>query len=222
MRLLLAEDDEQLSEALNSVLQHRGYRVDCVRRGQDARTALDCVDYDLMLLDLGLPDVDGLDVVRDLRQAGKKLPILVITARETIDDRIQGLDLGANDYIVKPFDIRELEARVRAFLRNAQWENQPEIFCGRLALDTTSRQIFLDRQELELTPRESAVLQALIMRVGKLVHKQSLIEQVSSWDSEVTENAVEIVIHRLRKKLESGGVNIRTVRGFGYLLEKPE
>lgn len=220
MRLLLAEDDEYLQSALLLALQHIGYSVDTVRTGSEAQVALRTEPYDLLLLDLGLPGLDGTTVLSELRFRGKDLPVIIITARDTVEDKIHGLDLGANDYLVKPFDVRELEARIRAVLRKSHYQNKVEIQFGALRLDTNSGQVFLKDQQIDLTRKESAVLKALITRSGRVVSKRQLMEQVSDWIDESSENAVEIVIHRLRKKLELAGVAINTVRGFGYVLEK--
>lgn len=219
MRILLAEDDEYLLSALTLALKHKGYSVDAVKSGPEAQAAVLTAPYDLVLLDLGLPGLDGTVVLSELRDQGREVPVIVITARDSVDDRIQGLDLGANDYLVKPFDFRELEARMRAALRKSRWSNKVEIHFGSLCLNTNSGRLTMENQDLDLTPRETAVLQTLISRSGNVVSKKQLMEQVSTWADESSENAVEIVVHRLRKKLEAGNVSIATVRGFGYILE---
>lgn len=220
MRVLLAEDDEYLHSALALALRHKGYSVDGVKSGPEAQSALLTNPYDLLLLDLGLPGLDGLDVLADLRARGEDLPVIVITARDNVDDRISGLDLGANDYLVKPFDFRELEARMRAALRKSHWQNKVELQFGTLTLNTNSGQLLNDGNPVELTPKEVSVLQTLMARAGRVVTKRQLMQQVKDWADESSENAVEIVVHRLRKKLEALNLSIATVRGFGYRLEQ--
>lgn len=220
MKVLLAEDDEYLLAGLMLALTHRGYAVEPVRSGLEARAALATTQFDLLLLDLGLPGLDGTEVLSELRGRGQETPVIVITARDSVDDRIHGLDLGANDYLVKPFDFRELEARMRAVLRKTNWRNKVEVEFGALRLNTNSGLLSLHEQKLELTPKEASVLNTLMSRAGRVVSKRQLMDQVSDWCDESSENAVEIVVHRLRKKLESADVQIGTVRGFGYVLEE--
>ncbi len=220
MRILLAEDDEFLQEALKLGLENIGYAVDAVTNGMQAHNALKDIDYDLLLLDLGLPLLDGTEVLTAIRKKGQILPVIIITARDSVEDKITGLDLGANDYITKPFDFRELEARIRALFRKDVWNNRMEIIHGPLAFITNSREVLLNGEPADLTPREVAVLELLLQKVGRLVSKRVLVEQVANWDDEPTDNAIEITIHRLRKKLESSGIHINTVRGFGYVLEE--
>jgi two-component system, OmpR family, response regulator len=219
MKVLLAEDDEYLLSGLRLALQHRGYTVDAVQSGLEAKAALLATDYDLLLLDFGLPGLDGTEILSNLRSSGANIPIIVITARDSVEDKIHGLDLGANDYLVKPFDFRELEARMRAVLRKSHWDNKVEIEFGSLRLNTNSGILSLHDKQLDLTPKENMVIQSLISRAGRVVSKRQIMEQLSDWVDESSENAVEIIIHRLRKKLESADVAINTVRGFGYILE---
>lgn len=220
MRVLLAEDDEYLQSALLLALKHIGYSVDGVKTGIEAQAALCTTQYDLFLLDLGLPELDGISILAEIRSRGEIMPVIVITARDTVEDKIRGLDLGANDYLVKPFDFRELEARIRAVMRKTHWQNKIEIQVGDLKLDTNSGQLFLQDQQIDLTPKESAILQALISKSGRVLSKRQLMDQVSDWTDESSENAVEIIVHRLRKKLEMADIVINTVRGFGYVLEQ--
>lgn len=222
MRVLLAEDDDYLRSALTLALSRRGYVVETAESGPVAREALLHSTFDLLLLDLGLPQVDGTEILKDLRSRGIDLPVIVITARDSIEDKIIGLDLGANDYLVKPFDFRELEARVRAVLRKARWNNRVEIEFGCLRLNTNSGVLFLGDERLDLTPKETVVLKALMARPGQVLSKRQIMDQGTDWIDESTENAVEIVVHRLRKKLDSSDVLINTVRGFGYVLELHE
>lgn len=219
MRILVAEDDQLLQGALRLGLENSGYAVDIIDNGVGAASALLDVDYDLLLLDLGLPGMDGTDVLRQVRKNGCNLPIIVITARDTIEDKIEGLDLGANDYITKPFDFRELDARIRAFLRKDTFGNKMEIIHGPIRFVINSREVFVNEVAAELTPREVAVLELLLQKAGRMVRKRQMIEHVANWDEEPSDNAIEIVVHRLRRKLESSGIRISTVRGFGYMLD---
>ena len=220
MRILVAEDDQLMQGALRLGLENSGYSVDIIDNGNAAASALIDVDYDLLLLDLGLPGMDGTEVLRQVRKSGRSLPIIVITARDTIEDKIEGLDLGANDYITKPFDFRELDARIRAFLRKETFGNKMEIEHGPIRFVTTSREVFVNDVPAELTPREVAVLELLLQKAGRMVRKRQMVEHVGSWDEEPSDNAMEIVVHRLRRKLETSGVKISTVRGFGYMLDE--
>jgi two-component system OmpR family response regulator len=220
MRILVAEDDQLMQGALRLGLENSGYAVDVIDNGTAAASALIDVDYDLLLLDLGLPGLDGTEVLRQVRKSGRSLPIIVITARDTIEDKIEGLDLGANDYITKPFDFRELDARIRAFLRKDTFGNKMEIVHGPIRFVTTSREVFINDVAAELTPREVAVLELLLQKVGRMVRKRQMVEHVGTWDEEPSDNAMEIVVHRLRRKLEACGIKISTVRGFGYMLDE--
>lgn len=219
MKVLLAEDDEYLLSALLMALKHHGYSVHAAKSGPEAQAALATLSFDLLLLDLGLPGLDGTEVLSNLRARGEDLPVIIITARDNVEDRIHGLDLGANDYLVKPFDFRELEARMRAAMRKTHWRNQVEIEFGSLCLNTNSGVLSLSGQQIDLTPKEAVVLKTLMARQGRVVTKRQLIEQLSDWIDESSENAVEIIVYRLRKKLESANVLVNTVRGFGYVLE---
>lgn len=220
MRVLLVEDDQYLLDALRLALKHKGYNVDSVKNGIEADAAMMTVPYDLVLLDLGLPGRDGTAVLEDLRAKGQCMPVIIITARDGIDDRINGLDLGANDYLVKPFDIRELEARIRAVLRKSHWSNKLDIELGSLVLNTNSGEITCKKGRLNLTPKEAAILKLLMSKGGQVVSKRQLVEHLSDWVEEASENAIEILVHRLRKKLEQADVSITTIRGFGYKLEQ--
>jgi DNA-binding response OmpR family regulator len=222
VRILLAEDDDVLSDGISVALRQSGLVVDKVETGLDADLALSSTPYDLAILDLGLPKLDGLDVLQRLRARGKSIPVLIVTARDGLEDRVAGLDLGADDYISKPFDLPELEARVRALIRRGRWGNNLEIVVGALHFDTVGRSATVGGEPLELSARELAVLEVLIQRVGRIVPKEQLAEQLYGWDEEVSQNAIEVNVHRLRKKLEPVGLNIRTIRGLGYLLEQPE
>jgi two-component system OmpR family response regulator len=176
--------------------------------------------FDVIILDVGLPGIDGFEVLRRLRAAGDRTPVLVLTARDALDDRIHGLDLGADDYMAKPFEMAELAARVRALVRRSQAQTGPKIVHGPLVLDTLARRAQLAGAPLDLAAREWAVLEVLLARVEKIVSKEAIIQAVASWGEELTPNAIEVYVSRLRAKLDSAGVKIRTVRGFGYMLEE--
>ncbi|HND07517.1 MAG TPA: response regulator transcription factor, partial [Candidatus Obscuribacter sp.] len=176
--------------------------------------------YDLLILDLGLPKMDGLEVLKTVRGSGHNMPVIILTARDGLDDRVLGLDLGANDYVTKPFQLPELEARIRALLRKDNWDNHTEVVYGQLSFNTLSRAVLVDGQPLDLSARELAILEILLQRSGRMVSKQQIVERLSTWDTELSSNAVDITMHRLRKKLEASKVEIKTLRGLGYLLEK--
>jgi len=221
MRILIVEDDPVLADGLTCSLRQSDYAVDCVSDGAAADHALAGQSYDLVILDLGLPKVDGLETLRRLRRRGSRTPVLIVTARDTLDDRVKGLDLGADDYLTKPFDLPELEARARALIRRGQSGGSSLISHGVLTLDTAGRRATLDGEPLDLSAREFGVLEVLMLRSGRVVNKEQLAEQLYGWDEEVGANAIEVYVHRLRRKLEPAGVTIRTIRGLGYLLEKP-
>ena len=214
MRLLLVEDDAMIGESLHEALVIENYAVDWVRDGRSAELALDNGVYDLLLLDLGLPKKQGLQVLSEYRTRGGMLPVLIITARDATADRVSGLDAGADDYLVKPFDLDELFARVRALLRRHSGRAQPIIKHGEVTLDPASREVFFSGQLLNLSAREFAVLQALLDPPGRVLSLAQLEEKIYGWDQEIGSNAVEVYIHRLRKKL--GSDFIRNVRGVGY------
>lgn len=221
MRILIAEDDAVLADGLTRTLRGADYAVDCVNDGAQADHVLAAHDYDLLILDLGLPKLDGFEVLRRMRRRSTRVPVLILTARDSLEDRVRGLDLGADDYLTKPFDLPELEARVRALIRRGQAGGSSVLAHGQLALDTAGRRATLSGQPLDLSARELGVLEVLMMRSGRVVGKEQLAQQLYGWDEEVGANAIEVYVHRLRKKLEPAGVNIRTIRGLGYLLEKP-
>ncbi|HQT25616.1 MAG TPA: response regulator [Burkholderiales bacterium] len=220
MRLLLAEDDMVLRDGLTRTLQQAGYAVDSAKNGIDADHALAFQNYDLLILDLGLPKMDGLEVLRRLRSHNQTLPVLILTARDAVDDRVAGLDLGADDYLTKPFDLAELEARVRALVRRGQGAHSNLLKHGRILFNIAGRRVYLDDIPLDLSARELGVLEILMLKAGQVVGKEQLAEKLCSWDEEIGPNAIEVYVHRLRKKLEPAGIQIRTIRGLGYLLEK--
>ena len=219
-RVLLAEDDQYLSNGLQMALKRKGYEVTAVSNGTEADAILHTQNFDILLLDLGLPGKDGNEILAGFRKRGAETPVILITARDGLEDKIKGLDLGANDYLVKPFHVLELEARMRAAMRKINWSNQTEIEFGQLRLNTNNGSITAGEQVLDLTPKEASVLKTLLSKAGRVVSKRQIMDEVPDWAEESSENAVEIVIHRLRKKLEGSNVTINTVRGFGYIVEQ--
>ena len=216
MRILLTEDDAMIGEAVSRGLRADGFAVDWVTDGVQAGTALAAQSYDLLLLDLGLPRRAGLDVLRSLRGSGSDLPVVIITARDAVTDRIGGLDAGADDYVVKPFDLAELAARIRALLRRRSGRTDNRLEHRGVVLDPVARTITRDGQALELSAREFALLQALMERPDRILSKTQLEDRLYGWGEEVESNVVEVYVHSLRRKLGSGF--IRTVRGVGYRL----
>ena len=217
MKLLLVEDDELIRDSLSLALTRKGYVIDQAVNGLEATSAVRVNQYDLILLDLGLPGLDGLEVLKEIRKGST--PVIIITARDTVDDRIRGLDLGANDYLVKPFHVGELEARIRAAARKSFWQNKTELTYGSLTFDTNLKSLKIEDKPVELTPREVGILETLLKNANKTVSKRQLIESTSGVDGETSENAIEIMIHRLRKKLDPANISITTIRGFGYCLK---
>jgi two-component system OmpR family response regulator len=201
-------------------LRRTDFAVDVAHDGEQADHILAVQNYDLVILDLGLPRIDGFEVLRRLRHRGGTVPVLILTARDALADRVKGLDLGADDYLTKPFELPELEARVRALIRRGQAGGITLLTHGPLALDLAGRRATLDGVPLELSARELGVLEVLMLRSGRVVNKEQLAGQLYGHDEEVGANAIEVYVHRLRKKLEAAGVVIRTIRGLGYLLEK--
>jgi len=220
MRILVVEDDEVLAAALTRALTQSAYAVDHVANGEDANLALAADSYDLVVLDLALPGVDGLRVLRRLRDRRSRIPVLVLSARDALEDRVAGLDEGADDYLTKPFDLPEFEARVRALIRRGQYQAGDTLTHGRLRLDLAARRVFHDDQPIELSARELGVIEVLMARQGRVVTKEQLVDRLFGWGEDVGSNAIEVYVHRVRKKLEPFHIDIRTVRGMGYLLEK--
>ncbi len=220
MRLLVVEDDSVIADGLLRSLRAAGHAVDHAIDGTTADNALAQYPYDLVILDLGLPRLDGMEVLRRLRSRGAQTPVLVLTARDELDDRVAGLDSGADDYLAKPFDLPELEARVRALLRRREPSRGGRIDIGPLSVDTAGRCAYHGSDRIDLSAREFGVLEVLARRVGRVVSKEQLLESMTGWDEDVGVNAMEVYVHRLRKKLEPAGVAIRTLRGLGYLIEK--
>lgn len=221
MRLLLVEDDVQIAESLARGLRRSGDVVDVHGTAGEAEEALRSVEYSLVILDLGLPDRDGSVLLSGLRARENHIPVLVLTARDELDDRVRMLNLGADDYMVKPFELVELQARIRAVTRRALARSGGSIGVGALRLDLAERRAYAGETPLDLSPRELGVLELLLLRRGRVVSKAQIQEHLCEWDQELTDGAIELYIHRLRKKLAGTEVELRTMRGFGYLLQAP-
>src|SRR6186713_2761549 len=220
MRVLIAEDDQVLADGLLRSLRGSGFAADHVACGSEADAALASHEFDMVILDLGLPKLHGLEVLRKLRARGSAVPVLILTAADSVEQRVQGLDLGADDYMAKPFSLQELEARVRALTRRGMGGTSNAIKHGPLVYDQAGRVATIDGKMVELSARELGLLEVLLQRAGRLVSKDQLVERLCEWGEEVSLNAIEVYIHRLRKKIEKGPVRIATVRGLGYCLEK--
>lgn len=219
MRILIAEDDSILADGLSRSLRYDGYAVDVVHDGSSADSALQLQTFDLLILDLGLPRLNGLAVLRKLRQRGIPLPVLILTAADSIEQRVEGLDLGADDYMSKPFALTELEARVRALIRRHGGGRASVLRHGRLQFDLNGRIATIDSVPIELSARETSLLEIFLSRSGRMISKHQLVDLLCEWGEEVTTNAIEVYIHRLRKKIEPADLHILTVRGLGYCLE---
>ena len=221
MRILIAEDDRVMADGLSRALRGTGAAVDHVASGSEADAALMTnKEFDLLILDLGLPKMHGLEVLRKLRTRGSALPVLILTAADSVDERVKGLDYGADDYMAKPFSLQELEARVRALLRRRMGTASDSIKHGPLTFDQAGRVAMLEGKMVDLSARELGLLEVLLQRAGRMVSKDQLVERLCEWGEEVSNNAIEVYIHRLRKKIEKGSIRIATVRGLGYCLEK--
>lgn len=219
MRILVVEDNMALAEGLVTVLRGGGYAVDHMSQGASALELVQAEHVDLVVLDLNLPDMDGLDVLKSLRRLNDGPIVLILSARGAYDERVRGLDLGADDYLTKPFDVGELEARVRTLLRRRSGQRSTSVEFGRLRFDRNNRTFAADGSFLDLPAREVSLLETLILRAGKVVPKQSLIESLSSLDEELSPNAIEQYVSRIRRRLSPLGLTIRTARGIGYYLE---
>ncbi|CAM5402568.1 response regulator [Eoetvoesiella caeni] len=219
MRILIAEDDSILADGLSRSLRYDGYAVDVVNDGSSADSALQLQTFDLLILDLDLPQLSGLSVLRQLRQRKSALPVLILTASDTVEQRVKGLDLGADDYMAKPFALSELEARVRALTRRSAGNSTTVLWHKRLSFDLNGRTAQIDGLPLELSARETSLLEIFLSRAGRMISKNQLVDLLCEWGEEVTTNAIEVYIYRLRKKLEPSGARIVTVRGLGYCLE---
>ena len=221
MRILIAEDDRVIADGLLRALRASGAAVDHVASGTEADAALMTnKEFDLLILDLGLPKMHGLEVLRRLRARGSSLPVLILTAADSVDERVKGLDLGADDYMAKPLSLQEIEARVRALVRRRMGGASDSIRHGPLVYDQAGRVASIDGKMVDLSARELGLLEVLLQRSGRMVSKDQLVERLCEWGEEVSNNAIEVYIHRLRKKIEKGPIRIATVRGLGYCLEK--
>ena len=220
MRILIAEDDAVLADALSRSLRASGYAVDVVENGDKADAALAAQPFDLLILDLGLPRLSGLEVLKRLRTRHSAVPVLILTAADSVEQKVKGLDLGADDYMAKPFALSELQARARALTRRAAGGAQTMLKHGPLTLDPVGHVACINDQALDLSARELSLLEILLQRPGRLVSKEQLVDHLCGWGEEVSNNAIEVYVHRLRRKIELGGVRIVTVRGLGYCLDR--
>jgi two-component system, OmpR family, response regulator len=221
MRLLLVEDDLPLAEALTTLLAGSGHAVDCVNDGLAAEALLLAEQFELVILDLNLPGLDGLSLLRRIRARNPSPAVMILTARGSAEERVRGLDLGADDYMSKPFDVRELEARVRSLLRRQAGLRSSVVRLGALTLDLTTRQFRADDSDLDLPPRERALLELFFLRAGKVVTKEAIVQSLTSLDDLLSDNAIEQYVSRLRRRIAPYGLVLRTARGLGYLLERP-
>jgi len=219
MRILIAEDDTVLANGLVRTFTQDNYAVDHVTTGIEADLMLQESVYDLVILDLGLPKMDGMEALKKLRQRGNKVAVLILTARDAIESRVKGLDLGADDYLTKPFNLGELEARVRALIRRGQLGSNIPLQCANLNLNVADKLAMNGSAPVMLSSREFSLLEVLMSRANKVVNKEQLLEALCNWESEIGDNAIEVYVHRLRKKIAPSGARIRTIRGLGYLLE---
>jgi DNA-binding response OmpR family regulator len=220
MRVLLVEDDPALRLGVARALEREGFRVDVLGDGAQAMAEGIVAQFDLAVLDLGLPKRDGMEVLRHWRDRGAKLPVLLLTARDELADRVQGLNAGADDYLVKPFDLPELVARLRALKRRAEGRLSETLSLGELSLDLAQRELTHRGERVRMSPREMALTELLMRKAGRVVPKESIVATLSSWEADFSENSVEVYVHRLRKRFADLGVVIKTVRGFGYVMEE--
>jgi len=219
MRILLIEDDPVLVDGLHYTLSKTGYKVTAAMTGAVAEHLLGVQEFDLVVLDLGLPDLEGLDLLNNIRQQKLPLPILILTARDDPNDKVKGMQEGADDYLTKPFELKELEARIHALLRRCYGGFQNDVVVGRLALNTCENQILFDGLPLPLLPREYAIMEVLLLEAGKVVSKNRLAQRLAPKTGAIPDTAVEVYVHRLRKRIEDYGITIKTLRGLGYMLD---
>jgi DNA-binding response OmpR family regulator len=219
LRILLVEDDPALADSTLRAFQAQGWVVDHTARGEPVAASVKADPYDLVVLDIGLAGIDGFETLRRLRAQGSTTPVLMLTARDAVEDRVRGLEGGADDYLVKPFALAELVARARALCRRAQARQEDVLSLGTLRMDLNARRLFVGEAPVEISAREWSVLEFLLARPGKVVSKEQILQSIAGWDEVLSENAIEVYVSRLRAKLEPAGVKVRTVRGFGYLLE---
>ncbi len=218
MRLLLVEDDELLGDALKTGLTQFGYIVDWLKDGEMARTALKLENFELIILDLSLPKLSGINLLQTIRAAGNTTPVIILTARDSIEDRVKGLDSGADDYIIKPFDLNELSARIRALIRRSQGRADTILHYQNIILDPAAHTVLLDNQPINVPRREFSLLQKLLENCGQVLSREQLMQSIYGWEEDVDSNTLEVHIHNLRKKLDANF--IRTIRGVGYMIEK--
>jgi DNA-binding response OmpR family regulator len=219
MRILVVEDDSLVADAIRRGLSMAGFAVDCTNAAEQAGNALAAEHFDLVVLDIALPGIDGLTFLRRLRNSGSQLPVLILTARETLATKVEALDLGADDFLVKPFEQTELAARCRALIRRSNLNSSGQLSLGRLRIDINGRQLYVAGEAVELTGREWSILECLALNSGRIVSKERLQQAVASWDEEITPNAVEVHVSRVRAKLGDSAM-LRAVRGLGYRLDE--
>ena len=219
MHILLVEDDSPLAESIAAAMRARGWRADVSARGEPVPASLLQDNYDALVLDIGLPGIDGLETLRRVREQGSYLPVLMLTARDGVDDRVLGLEGGADDYLVKPFALSELLARLRALVRRHELRRSETLVLSALRFDASARRACIAERAIQLSARECIVLQYLMLKTGQVVAREQLTALVPGWDAATSDNALEMLMSRLRGKIEPGGVRLRTVRGLGYLLE---
>lgn len=222
MRILIVEDDKAMAGALKRGLEHAGFTADDVRTGEEAEACARHEAFDLAVVDLGLPGMDGMELIRRWRRSGDSRPVLILTARDNLSDRVDGLEMGGDDYMAKPFELPELVARVRALIRRSKAVASSQITCGPLEMDMGRRSAQLNGAALELRRREWEILECLLLSSPRMVPKETLVQILTGWGSELTNNAIEVYVSRLRMKLQPGGISIRTIRGIGYRLDAPE
>lgn len=220
MHILLVEDDPEVAQSSARALRSQGWEVDVSERGEPVPHSVAKDPYDLVILDVGLPGIDGFETLRRIREQGSRTPVLMLTARDAVDDRVRGLEGGADDYVVKPFALAELLARVKVLERRARQGDSDVLQLGGLSMDLEATRAAIHGQPLELSAREWSVLEFILARAGKVVSKEKIMQAVAGWDDLVSENAVEVYVSRLRAKIEPAGLRIRTIRGLGYLLEE--
>jgi two-component system, OmpR family, response regulator QseB len=218
MRLLLVEDDELLGDAVKTGLTQFGYIVDWLKDGEAARAALKSESFELLILDLGLPKLSGLALLQHIRQGGNVTPIIILTARESVEDRVKGLDCGADDYLIKPFDLNELSARIRALVRRSQGRADTILHYKNITLDPAAHSVYVDNILINVPRREFSLLQKLLENSGQVLSREQLMQSIYGWEEDVDSNTLEVHIHNLRKKLNANF--IRTIRGVGYMVEK--
>lgn len=221
MRILLVEDDKPLAEALTALLRTSSHAVDCTHDGMSADALLLAEHFDLVILDLNLPQLDGLSLLKRLRARPQSPAVMILTARGSAEERVRGLDIGADDYLSKPFDVREFEARVRSLLRRQAGLRSSTVRLGGITLDLVSHIFSADGRDMDLPPRERGLLELMFMRAGKVVTKEAIVQSLTTMDDILSENAIEQYVSRLRRRIAPHGLNLRTARGIGYLLERP-